>query len=83
MCEVLLQAAKKEHAKLLKSQGEYEKQLTKLKSEVTDMKRAKVITHTSLRCFCFLPRKNTIKELKLLIKIYSCSFSLMTEYQYL
>jgi hypothetical protein len=47
MCEVMLQAAKKEHAKLLKSQGEYEKQLTKLKSEVTDMKRAKVITHTS------------------------------------
>ena len=37
-----MQAAKKEHAKLLKSQGEYEKQLTKLKSEVTDMKRAKV-----------------------------------------
>ncbi len=38
----MVQAAKKEHAKLLKSQGEYEKQLTKLKSEVGDMKRAKV-----------------------------------------
>ena len=37
-----LQAAKKEHAKLLKSQGQYEKQLTKLKSDVLDMKRAKV-----------------------------------------
>ena len=37
-----LQAAKKEHAKLLKSQGQYEKQLTKLKSEVLDMKRVKV-----------------------------------------
>ena len=37
-----LQAAKKEHAKLLKSQGQYEKQLTKLKSEVLDMKRLKV-----------------------------------------
>ena len=37
-----LQAAKKEHAKLLKSQGQYEKQLGKLKSEVTDMKKAKV-----------------------------------------
>ena len=37
-----LQAAKKEHAKLLKSQGQYEKQLTKLKSDVIDMKRVKV-----------------------------------------
>jgi len=37
-----LQAAKKEHAKLLKSQGQYEKQLTKLKSDVLEMKRAKV-----------------------------------------
>ena len=37
-----LQAAKKEHAKLLKSQGQYEKQLTKLKSEVLDMKKVKV-----------------------------------------
>ncbi len=59
MCEVILQAAKKEHAKLLKSQGEYEKQLTKLKSEVTDMKRAKVIAHTSLRCFYVFPFKGT------------------------
>merc|ERR1719410_1249436 len=37
-----LQAAKKEHAKLLKSQGQYEKQLTKLKTDVVDMKRTKV-----------------------------------------
>ena len=37
-----MQAAKKEHAKLLKSQGQYEKQLTKLKSDVIDMKRVKV-----------------------------------------
>merc|ERR1712106_1000377 len=37
-----LQAAKKEHAKLLKSQGQYEKQLTKLKTDVLDMKRTKV-----------------------------------------
>jgi len=37
-----LQAAKKEHAKLLKSQGQYEKQLSKLKSDVLDMKRTKV-----------------------------------------
>merc|ERR1711981_807079 len=34
--------AKKEHAKLLKSQGQYEKQLTKLKTDVVDMKRTKV-----------------------------------------
>ena len=33
-----LQAAKKEHAKLLKSQGQYEKQLNKLKTDVVDMK---------------------------------------------
>ena len=37
-----LQAAKKEHAKLLKSQGQYEKQLGKLKTDVLDMKKAKV-----------------------------------------
>ena len=37
-----LQAAKKEHAKLLKSQGQYEKQLNKLKTDVVDMKRTKV-----------------------------------------
>ena len=37
-----LQTAKKEHAKLLKSQGQYEKQLGKLKTDVLDMKRNKV-----------------------------------------
>ncbi len=37
-----LQAAKKEHAKLLKSQSQYERQVDKLKNEVNDMKRAKV-----------------------------------------
>ena len=37
-----MQAAKREHAKLLKSHGQYEKQLTKLKTDVLDMKKAKV-----------------------------------------
>jgi len=37
-----LQAAKKEHAKLLKNQDQYEKQLTKLKCDVQDMKKSKV-----------------------------------------
>ncbi len=37
-----LQTAKKEHAKLLRSQGQYERQVEKLKSEVGDMKRNKV-----------------------------------------
>jgi len=37
-----LQTAKKEHAKLLRSHGQYERQVEKLKTEVTDMKRNKV-----------------------------------------
>ena len=37
-----LQAAKKEHAKLLRSQSQYERQVEKLKNEVGDMKRNKV-----------------------------------------
>jgi len=37
-----LQTAKREHAKLLRSQGQYERQVDKLKNEVTDMKRNKV-----------------------------------------
>ena len=37
-----LQTAKKEHAKLLRSQSQYERQVDKLKNEVGDMKRAKV-----------------------------------------
>ncbi len=37
-----LQTAKKEHAKLLRSQGQYERQVEKLKREVEEMKRNKV-----------------------------------------
>ncbi|XP_057217624.1 kinesin-like protein KIF21B isoform X3 [Triplophysa rosa] len=37
-----LQAAQKEHARLLKNQGRYERELQKLQSEVTEMKKAKV-----------------------------------------
>ena len=37
-----LQAAQKEHAKLLRNKSQYEKQVEKLKSEVLDMKRNKV-----------------------------------------
>ncbi|XP_049330598.1 kinesin-like protein KIF21A isoform X1 [Astyanax mexicanus] len=37
-----LQAAQKEHARLLKNQSQYEKQLKKLQQEVTEMKKTKV-----------------------------------------
>ncbi|XP_051271091.1 kinesin-like protein KIF21B isoform X10 [Dicentrarchus labrax] len=37
-----LQAAQKEHARLLKNQGRYERELKKLQLEVNDMKKAKV-----------------------------------------
>lgn len=37
-----LQAAQKEHAKLLRNKSQYERQVTKLKAEVNDMKRSKV-----------------------------------------
>ncbi|XP_074486463.1 kinesin-like protein KIF21B isoform X4 [Sebastes fasciatus] len=38
-----LQVAQKEHARLLKNQGRYERELKKLQTEVNDMKKAKVI----------------------------------------
>uniref|UniRef100_A0A3B3QU17 Kinesin family member 21B n=1 Tax=Paramormyrops kingsleyae TaxID=1676925 RepID=A0A3B3QU17_9TELE len=37
-----LQAAQKEHGRLLKNQGRYERELKKLQGEVADMKKAKV-----------------------------------------
>uniref|UniRef100_A0A673BI41 Kinesin-like protein KIF21B n=1 Tax=Sphaeramia orbicularis TaxID=375764 RepID=A0A673BI41_9TELE len=37
-----LQAAQKEHARLLKNQGRYERELKKLQAEVNEMKKAKV-----------------------------------------
>ena len=37
-----IQSAKKEHARLLKSQTMYEKQMKTLRSELNDMKKAKV-----------------------------------------
>ncbi|XP_037086600.1 LOW QUALITY PROTEIN: kinesin-like protein KIF21A [Pollicipes pollicipes] len=37
-----LQAAKREHAKLVRSQGQYERQVKTLKTEVLDMKKTKV-----------------------------------------
>lgn len=37
-----LQAAQKEHARLLKNQGRYERELKKLQIEVNEMKKAKV-----------------------------------------
>nr|XP_057932658.1 kinesin-like protein KIF21A isoform X3 [Doryrhamphus excisus] len=37
-----LQSAQKEHARLLKNQSQYEKQLRKLQSDVTEMKKTKV-----------------------------------------
>lgn len=41
-----LQSAKREHAKMLRNQSQYESQIKTLRNEVTDMKRVKV-------CFCF------------------------------
>uniref|UniRef100_A0A3Q2ZUY0 Kinesin family member 21B n=1 Tax=Kryptolebias marmoratus TaxID=37003 RepID=A0A3Q2ZUY0_KRYMA len=38
-----LQAAQKEHARLLKNQGRYERELKKLQTEVNEMKKAKVV----------------------------------------
>uniref|UniRef100_A0A8C5I3X3 Kinesin motor domain-containing protein n=1 Tax=Gouania willdenowi TaxID=441366 RepID=A0A8C5I3X3_GOUWI len=40
---VKLQVAQKEHARLLKNQGRYERELKKLQAEVNDMKKAKVV----------------------------------------
>ena len=37
-----LQVAQKEHARLVKNQGRYERELKKLQAEVNDMKKAKV-----------------------------------------
>lgn len=37
-----LQAAQKEHTRLLKNQGRYERELKKLQLEVNEMKKAKV-----------------------------------------
>lgn len=37
-----LQSAQKEHARLLKNQSQYEKQLRKLQTDVTEMKKTKV-----------------------------------------
>lgn len=37
-----LQVAQKEHGRLLKNQGRYERELKKLQLEVNDMKKAKV-----------------------------------------
>lgn len=37
-----LHSAQKEHARLLKNQSQYEKQLRKLQTDVTDMKKTKV-----------------------------------------
>ncbi|XP_067360604.1 kinesin-like protein KIF21B isoform X5 [Channa argus] len=38
-----LQTAQKEHARLLKNQGRYERELKKLQAEVNEMKKAKVV----------------------------------------
>lgn len=46
-----LQAAQKEHARLLKNQGRYERELKKLQLEVNDMKKAKVRRERGVRMF--------------------------------
>ncbi|KAM9520008.1 kinesin-like protein KIF21B isoform 1-T3 [Guaruba guarouba] len=44
-----LQAAQKEHARLLKNQSRYERELRKLQAEVTEMKKAKVALMKQMR----------------------------------
>lgn len=56
-----LQSAQREHARLLKNQSQYEKQLRKLQMDVTEMKKTKVKEMGSLffsiasLCANFLP----------------------------
>lgn len=45
-----LQAAQKEHARLLKNQSRYERELKKLQAEVAEMKKAKVIQSCLFVC---------------------------------
>lgn len=50
-----LQSAQKEHARLLKNQLQYEKQLRKLQTDVTEMKKTKVrwmFSESQWRAFC-------------------------------
>lgn len=50
-----LQSAQKEHARLLKNQLQYEKQLRKLQTDVTEMKKTKVrwmFFGSQWRAFC-------------------------------
>lgn len=44
-----LQSAQKEHARLLKNQSQYEKQLRKLQMDVGEMKKTKVTTPYTIR----------------------------------
>ena len=51
-----LQAAQREHAKLVRSQGQYERQVRTLKNEVMDMKRHKVRAMNNGSVFRALPK---------------------------
>ncbi|XP_042144354.1 kinesin-like protein KIF21B [Ixodes scapularis] len=44
-----MQAARREHAQLIKNQAEYERQVRKLKQEVADMKKTKVSLMTKMK----------------------------------
>ncbi|XP_040068537.1 kinesin-like protein KIF21A isoform X2 [Ixodes scapularis] len=44
-----MQAARREHAQLMKNQAEYERQVRKLKQEVADMKKTKVSLMTKMK----------------------------------
>jgi len=46
-----LQSAQKEHARLLRNQSQYEKQLKKLQLDVTEMKKTKVKLPVFILCF--------------------------------
>lgn len=64
-----LQAAKKEHAKLLRNQNQYQNQLRTLNNEVSEMKRAKVL-------FFYLLRFNISRAIILWLMIWYLEFDL-------
>lgn len=54
-----LQSAQKEHARLLKNQSQYEKQLKKLQMDVTEMKKTKVLylPNSGVLLLCYTVRR--------------------------
>lgn len=66
-----LHSAQKEHARLLKNQSQYEKQLKKLQMDVVEMKKTKVMKSKS-QFFFFLFRKPISSQ------ICKCKYEIMS-----